>query len=212
MRFIYKDWGEEKTNSSDGDIGKQIILDTEGEWFMCYNHKPITIDNYEKIYAELKQADNGCKATAKSYITNSDGQRIIWFDKITIEDGNRNLIQRCTIEGIDNRGHTIKKHIGPLDHNHHKSMLYEWLGVVDHFQGGRMYYAAPVENVKNTQKNYGVIRNTWYQVSLADITGIGYPVDDPTEPIVPNKTTQQNKMTFNVEILGWHTVEKDLPF
>ena len=209
MQFYYKDWNEPKLYSTSEDVGKTIILDTEGEWFMYYQDEKIDITNYQEIYKKLKQADNGCKATAKSYITNSDGQRIIWFDDISIRDAEGNLIQRCTIDGIDNRGHTIKTHLGPLDHNHHKSLLYEWLGVVDHFREGRMYYAAPLQNV--SANNYGSVRNTWYKMSLGNINRLGTPVDDPLEPIVPNGSMKAYQLTFNVKIMDWHNIELDIP-
>ena len=216
MQYIYKDWGEKpETDCKPGDV---IILDTRGEWFMYYDDTKITVDNYETIYNSLVDADNGCKATAKSYITNSDGQRILWFDHISIRDNDGNYIKRCLVKGVDNRGNQIiepinDKYEGKMDHNHHKSMLYEWLGVIDHFREGRMYYAAPIMNVKNGPiENYGVVRNTWYKFTLKDINNLGTSVDDPLEPIVPNAVNKGYQLQLNIEILDWHELKTTLPW
>ena len=216
MKYKYKYWDEEvKTQSKEGET---IIVDTRGEWFMYYGNTKITTSNYKEIYKELEEADNGCKATAKAYITNSDGQRILWFKDISIRDANGNYMKRSIIKGVDDRGNQIIEPIedevgGMLDHNHHKSMLYEWLGVIDHYREGKMYYAAPIENLKlNGEKNYGVVRNSWYQFSLADINDIGTSVDDPEEPIVPVGVEHFHRINFNIKILDWHNIDITLPW
>ena len=119
---------------------------------------------------------------------------------------------KMTLIHINTRGKTIKQNLGPLDNNHRKSLIYEWLGVADHFKGGAMYYAAPIENVKgDIYKNYGVVRNTFYQFILNDITQLGTSVDNPEEAIVPNTVTKGIQLNFDINILGWDVFEATVP-
>ena len=102
-----------------------------------------------------------------------------------------------------------------------KSLFYDWVGAVDRFKQGKMYYAAPVlHNGVNKKKecqsqktlgDYGVVRNNWYQFQLSDIINIGIPVDDPTKPIVPNPVSIDDVINFTVKIIDWHRFEWNVP-
>lgn len=211
IHFTYHAWDGEGTYPD----GTRLIVDTDGEWFLYYGNQEITSSNLDDIYDQIKNAskDSNCPATIEANVKNGDGQRILWYDGISIKDKNGNPLNLCTVDGVDNRGHTIKTHLGVLDDNLRKSLILEWIGAADHFNGGRMYYAAPVENVKlSVNKNYGVIRNTWYKFTLGNVTEIGYPIDNLDQPIVPNTEAKENQITFSVDIIGWHTIESDVPF
>lgn len=102
-----------------------------------------------------------------------------------------------------------------------KSLLYDWVGPVDHFNQGKMYYAAPVlhngankpekDRSQKTLGDYGVVRNNWYQFNLKDIINIGTPVSAPDEPIVPNNVNIDDVINFTVKIIGWHSFQWDVP-
>lgn len=104
-----------------------------------------------------------------------------------------------------------------------KSLLYNWVGPVDHFNQGKMYYAAPVlhngankvaDKMKPEQDvlgDYGVVRNNWYQFNLKDIINIGTPVSAPDEPIVPNNVNIDDVINFKVKIIDWHSFQWDVP-
>lgn len=200
--------------------GEEVVVDTHNhDWFFYYKDTKITFENYTEVYKQIKQddatvtnalekADNDCYTTAKSYITHSDGQRILWFNNISIRNDQGETLKRCKVLGTDDRGNVIRYPIGELDHNHIKSLLYEWLGVVDHFNNGKMYYAAPVMNVPG---NYGVVRNAWYKFTLSDINSLGTSVDDPEEAIVPNSVNKENQLNFDVNRIGWHVFNIDVP-
>ena len=102
-----------------------------------------------------------------------------------------------------------------------KSLLYDWVGPVDHFNQGKMYYAAPVlhngankpekDRSQKTLGDYGVVRNNWYQFNLKDIINIGTPVSAPDEPIVPNNVNIDDVINFTVKIIDWHSFQWDVP-
>lgn len=108
-----------------------------------------------------------------------------------------------------------------------KSLLCEWFGPIDHFNGGKMYYAAPISHNKSdadgTDKTddtddaeqeeklgtYGVVRNCWYQFTLMGINRIGTPVDDPGESIVPELINIKDVINSktNLHVWPWHEEE-----
>ena len=102
-----------------------------------------------------------------------------------------------------------------------KSLLYEWLGALDHFSDGKMYYSAPVlhngagksekERNKYVLGDYGVVRNNWYKFNLSTITGMGTSVDNPGDPIVPNRVDINDVINVKISILDWCLQGTDAP-
>ena len=94
-------------------------------------------------------------------------------------------------------------------------MLYEWLGSIDHFNQGKMYYShGVVDNppiVDGKTLRYGVVRNNWYRFNLTNITGIGIPVDDINQPIVPERIGLDDQINFTIKIIDWHDVNLNIP-
>ena len=106
------------------------------------------------------------------------------------------------------------------DDNDIKSLLYEWIGAVDHFSDGKMYYAVPIMHnaVKHkddanqkTLGDYGVVRNHFYTFELNNVNGIGIPVDDPDEPIVPDHSNINDVINMKIYMLPWHVVNTTAP-
>lgn len=208
----------------------------DGEWYLYYKNSSgqdvrITNENAGDVYDELTKSDaasggvtDAKKLSIEANVKEGDGQRMLWYDGLSIRNiSNTQTLQRCEVgimkdNGepvlVNERGKTIKRNLGPLDDNHRKSLIYEWLGAVDHFNQGAMYYAAPIENVKfsGDNKNYGVIRNSWYQFSLGNINGLGTSVDNLNDPIVPNKIDHKDRINFNIEIINWHDISIDVPW
>ena len=153
---------------------------------------------------------------ADGNLPGGDGQRLPWpiqgrlvicnTDKVPVDIYTRDKI----LEG-EKIERTRKR---PANDNDVKSLLYEWLGAVDHFNDGRMYYACGIDNpaspTDQTHK-YGTVRNSWYQFNLKSVSGLGVPVDDPTQPIVPDRSTPNDQINVTVSILEWHTVETVWP-
>lgn len=114
-----------------------------------------------------------------------------------------------------------------ISYNHIISLIHKVIGPIDVFTNGYMYYAVPVtHNVGSlvtkdangrfaswkTLGDIGVVRNNWYNLTVKDITSVGTPVDDPTQPIVPVMDIKRSYINIGVTILGWHTIKQnDVP-
>ena len=163
-------------------------------------------------------------------IRTEKGKELIVFDEINIRydhgDGGitivGNVIERypANKEADNEPNSNIQKSL--ITDDDIKSFILEWMGAVDHFKDGKMYYAAPVKHNAATYNNndpidrskvgeYGVVRNNWYKFKLNDIIGIGTSVDNPDDPIVPNKVTTNDQLNITVDILPWHTFNFEAP-
>ena len=100
-----------------------------------------------------------------------------------------------------------KKRDQAIDANDIQSLIFEWVGPVDYFVDGMMYYAAPAQIV--TEKIYGAVRNAWYRFTVTGINNIGIPVHDTAMPIVPNWENPYDMINVKVNILDWHQVTGD---
>ena len=99
------------------------------------------------------------------------------------------------------------------------SYIYRFTNLAKHYKEGRMYYAIPIrhnlESVGFTNPNnnkvytgdYGMVRNTWYRMTLTELLKPGTPVDDPEQPIIPNPEPDDKSLGVEVEIIPWRTVE-----
>ena len=76
-----------------------------------------------------------------------------------------------------------------------------------------MYYASGIyhRKDKDDKKLYGVVRNSWYKLTLTDIKCMGIPVDDPDQPIVPEHVGNNDQLNVSVEFLPWHPVATTTP-
>lgn len=150
-------------------------------------------------------------------IPHGDGKRLPWPVSgrlvicnsafVPIDVYTRDLV----VAGQPNR----REYLRPASDNDVKSLLYEWLGATDHFNGGRMYYACGIEqdagnyemedgSVVSRTGRYGTVRNNWYQFNLKSISGVGVPVDDPGQEIVPDRAGPNDQINVTVSILDWH--------
>lgn len=90
----------------------------------------------------------------------------------------------------------------------YKSLFYEWFGPIDHFKGGRMYYSGAIQhqngNLDNYTTYYGTVRNHCYRFRITSINGIGTPVDDELQPIIPDNYGYKSQMSVQFDIIKWH--------
>lgn len=76
--------------------------------------------------------------------------------------------------------------------------------------GGRTYYYTPIKHLgkKDSEAEYGVVRNHSYQVEISSIKGFGTPVYDPDEvTIIP--TLPSDDLTYlaaKISVLSWRVV------
>ena len=154
-------------------------------------------------------------------IKDGDGKVLPWLDNLTIENADGEKLEIFDKVSVrynyeDGKAVIVGNKLRDAETDDVKSLILEWMGAVDHFNNGKMYYAAPVKHYaaqedytaeQDETGHYGVVRNNWYKFNLKDVTKIGTPVDDPTEPIVPNKVTTNDQLNITVNIIPWHDFE-----
>lgn len=121
----------------------------------------------------------------------------VWVD----EEGSQNM---DNVEGFD------------LRTNLYKSFIREWWGPIDHYNGGRLYYAGSIKHQNGKDDHlltyYGTVRNHWYKLTISAINGIGTPVSDPEQLIIPDKYAYKDQIGVYTEIVGWHLKDTQINF
>ena len=210
----------------------ELIADTKGEYCLFYKKNGEWNKlNEADILKEDMFSDEELEMPIAAVIRGGDGKRLPWISELV--DNDRLAIgleeqsePTCLIYHTkkDEYGTSVKdtdKEVVPADKNHLKSLFYEWLGAIDHFNEGKMYYAVPVKNASYTVKDdkkdkliekdlFGVVRNNWYKFTLEDVKALGTPVDDLDQPIVPEVNGLHDQINYSIRILDWHYVETDL--
>lgn len=229
MEFTPYDWsngGQIDTESKFKSEGENTwVANTSGEYMLYYDDQPLDDEYLGKILKDDFNFVEKLGTLAPATLRGGDGKCLPWLLG-SISDRNGKLtIKKKTGENSyapmsihqkekDMYGATIA---GEVDHRRADaddimSLLYEWLGPIDHFKDGKMYYASGIYHHKlNDDKLYGVVRNSWYKLKLTDIKCMGIPVDDPTQPIVPEQVGNNDQLNVSVEFLPWHFVETETP-
>lgn len=76
---------------------------------------------------------------------------------------------------------------------------------------GQTYYYFPIQHLGGQGSNaeFGVVRNHVYACTINSLSGLGTPVFDPNETIVPEKPTQEvNYIAAKIEVLTWRLVNQ----
>lgn len=96
------------------------------------------------------------------------------------------------------------------------AMFYDNVGSIGHFTKGYMYYAIPIAHNVNTYiketswfvlGDVGVVRNHWYDITLRSIAGLGCPVDDSSQPIIPALKADDvipGNIETNISVRDWN--------
>lgn len=201
LKFTYYDFDR-------GGQKQQLFANTKGDYSLYYGDTRLTPENIAKISGQL---------TSEAEFKGSDGKRIIWMDNMSIRDQYGNPLQ--IYSNIDEVDSTKDRWLREATDNDVKSLLFEHIGDVDHFDGGRMYYAVPIGLVKdgagNSQNDtysvYGNVRNCVYDLAIHGVNGIGTSVDLSTQPIVSAYTETQDNLYISFDILDWHLTEQTVP-
>ena len=89
-----------------------------------------------------------------------------------------------------------------------------------HYNQGCMYYALQI--MHNTSRleegnfglrtaDHGMVRNNWYHFQIDGVANPGTPVDDLSQPIIPNnEPSPANNIGFEVMIIPWHIVYEEV--
>jgi hypothetical protein len=81
------------------------------------------------------------------------------------------------------------------------------------YTDGKCYFWTAIEHIgpADGTGSVGVVRNHAYALTLKTISGLGTPVVDPTEPIIPEKPSDDNSyLAAQVNILLWKMVSQDV--
>lgn len=82
------------------------------------------------------------------------------------------------------------------------------LGAVQLYNDGLNYYYFPIEHFGGLK---GVVRNHVYQCNVTAISGLGTPVYDPNEDIIPEKPESDNTIiAARVNVLSWRVVPNNV--
>lgn len=86
--------------------------------------------------------------------------------------------------------------------------------VVWYWRGGKAYYFVDIEHFGPVAPfNVGVVRNHIYNLTLKSLRGVGTPVFDPDETIIPEKPEDDLfYLSANINILKWKLVKQDVNF
>lgn len=186
---------------------------------LYYNGKEMT---YSYIMDKNNLSDDDCEALlADATIKDGDGKRILNMTKFSIEKKGPDGDSKLPLYSDYQIGYDDEKHV-PHDNSKYylsekteqqsvndvQSLLFEWVGAVDYFKDGMMYYHAPIMIANEV---YGAVRNAWYKYTVEGIDNVGIPVHDETQPIVPNWDDSSNQMSIKIDILDWHKFEFDIP-
>lgn len=109
--------------------------------------------------------------------------------------------------------------LGDISDEQLVSYIYYFTNLAKHYKEGRMYYALPIRHNLESANfetspvtavsvgDYGVVRNTWYRLTINSIQKPGTPVDDPEQPIIPNPEPDDKSLGVEVEVIPWRTIE-----
>lgn len=216
MEFKPYTWNDFKATT---DV---VVVNSSGEYLIYYNGIELNDTELRRIMAlsdeefakeigslspaTLRGGDGRCLPWTEKFIDNIEIKKVETIGGIE----KTTPLYVCTKEYDDLGAVIAGGALRVASKDDIKSLFYEWLGVVDHFKDGKMYYAHGISHYTGTSDNeelYGTVRNTWYQFKLNDIKRIGTPVDIPTQPIVPERVNNNDQINVSIYIIGWHEYE-----
>ncbi len=163
-------------------IGNDPIKDFD---YTCIDWKsePLTGKKAWTGYAQIKK---DLETTAKFYI----------YDASYTQDANH--LKPCTLDDMNN-------------------VLKEPQYLALYWKNGMCYYYAEIEHFGKEKKDgkdvnrNGIIRNHIYDITLNKIYGLGVPVIEPDEPIIPERPDDDETLFYlaaKVNILSWKVVSQ----
>lgn len=218
MEYTVYNWDE------GGEINEDVVAKTEGGYQLYYKNQELN-DTFLREVMEMSSEEFDARIGVfnPAPLRSGDGKQVPWI-ATAIEDGDLTIqkmvdgkfepLQICERVKDHMDFVTAGTVVRDADKNDIKSLLYEWVGAVDHFNMGRMYYAHGIDNPTATEakpRRYGVIRNNWYTFNLKNINRIGIPVDDPDQPILPETVGFNDMINLSVYIIPWHEVSTTTP-
>lgn len=210
MQYMRYYWNQDLTKKPESRYFKGT-----GKLKLFYNGRELT-------YEYVKQMAQNTELVEIANILNGDGKVLPWpkDGKLEIRDEEGNPVTKTYYRGEYNEAtkdydyEEVPETFGDEDL---RSLFFEWCGAVDHYNGGRMYYAAPILHSKKDENGandiYGVVRNHWYQLKINSVLNLGTPIDNPDDPIIPDLVRTKDNLKIDVDIIPWHLIDVfvDLP-
>lgn len=88
--------------------------------------------------------------------------------------------------------------------------IFDRINHVRVWEGGQTYYFFDVKHLGavNSVGEYGIVRNHIYRTTVNSIEGLGTPVYDPDQVIIPEQNEyDESIVTADIKILQWRVVE-----
>lgn len=187
MSFVAYNWEDGGVKTS-----RSCTTDPTGECRLYYNDELLTYEVIDRLVAGDKPL------SVSAYVREGDGRVIPWIEGLSVKSPSG-----APLAVKDDEENPLS-----WDDNMYKSLFYEWFGPVDHYFGGKMYYAGPIKHHGpgdgSATDYYGTVRNHWYKFTIASVNALGIPVDDIFQPIIPGNYDYNDQMSVYLEILGWH--------
>lgn len=197
-----------------------ICEDVEDNGEETKDAREMTANDLRLIPAEIAGGDGQCLIAPKMM-----GPNYRFYLAPILKDENDNPIKESG-EPVKN-GEPVyrdRKNSVEISFNHLVALFHKSIGPIDVFTEGKMYYTIPIPHrVKSlimdgnephwkTLANIGVVRNNWYDITVSSITGVGTPVHDVTQPIVPVMEVVRSYINANIQVYGWHVLtQENLP-
>ena len=159
--------------------------------------KEATSEDLRLIPAEIAGGDGSLLMAPQPGITN-----IFLAPVVVDENGNRSMDK-------------IPENQSSITPNDLISLFHKSIGIIDHYKDGLSYYPAGIPHVNGLKYDktgaYGGVRNNWYNITINSVDGIGLPIDDPDQPIIPTQYVKRDYLNMTVNILNWHRIWQDIP-
>lgn len=151
--------------------------------------------------AAVDAALGGKSISFNGNVRQGDGRVIPWIEGLNIRDKDGKEL----VFELESGTPTVEISKEDL----YRSLFYDWFGPVDHFNKGQMYYAGSIRHQRvqeGTQWHdyYGAVRNHAYKFTVAALNGLGSPVDDADQLIIPDKYAYNDQLGVYVELLPTH--------
>lgn len=216
MRLLAADWkGHTGTTYSDDANDYLTQISWQPNAFLW-------IKNGNRTRKVEVTADNQDLTLIPAEISGGDGELLIapadasaqYFIAPQKTDGSMDdRTYEVTIDGMTQTASMATE----LTYNQVVSLFHKFIGTIQHFNKGYMYYAVPIlHNTKEmkptswrTVGDIGVVRNNWYEITVNKVTDVGRPVDDPDQPIIPYMDVNRDYLNVNVRILDWHNIRQE---
>lgn len=173
-------------------------------------YKQISVDDFEfKTAAQLREEYNDKTFAADDadyfvYVVLSNaGKQKTWYLNPNREDNAANKPLFDAENAADKDADNIKAT---------NKYIYNCINRVRVWKKGRTYYYFDVKHLGDTGSpaEFGIVRNHIYRATVTKVEGLGTPVYDPGQIIIPEPNEyEESIVTADVKILQWRVVENN---